>query len=313
MRVTLQSIPSLLLIALPIITSYFKFGIITTLIISLIWCAFKFFVFSNNVQSKPKIMKLESILISHYAEKVRWCMEYCNIPFKEEFDSAIFGILFFGRSIPTLYDLQHRTIIGNSSNILRYLYGLYSAENEKLESFLKPTVESLKMETILDEKLGRSIQKIFYYQLSIDPCIKQTMLIAWGAQSKLIPFYQQWLVHLLFRFYVKALTKFLNLSRETYEQSILDIKEIFALVESKLKTNKYIMGDKLTYIDITFCSLAAHLIIGPDTFANGLVRDAWPDMENNVAMRKNELYKHIETFRNMKAAEYVRDIYKKHR
>ena len=70
---------------------------------------------------------------------------------------------FFNRSIPTLYNPLTRVTIGNSSDILRYIYGSYCGQNEKVSKLLNPTKENLKMEALFDEKLGRAIQRTFYF------------------------------------------------------------------------------------------------------------------------------------------------------
>lgn len=53
---------------------------------------------------KNAILKLESITISHYVEKVRWCLDYLNEPYEEIENIGILGILLFGRSVPVLHD-----------------------------------------------------------------------------------------------------------------------------------------------------------------------------------------------------------------
>lgn len=312
MRLSYQDLPILSLCFLPLVISFYKFSVITTIIIILLWGLFKLFIKFAGPEP-PKKLKLNSILISHYSEKVRWCLEYCNIEFEEEFDSAIFGILFFNRSIPTLYNPSARTTVGNSSDILRYIYGSYCAQNDKVSKLLTPTKESLEMESLFDAKLGRAIQRIFYFELYRTESLKDTMLICWGSKSDKIPFYQKILLQILFPVYKHALRHFLNLNEKTYKNSMSDIEEIFELVEKRLSKNKFIMGDELTFVDITFCSLAAHLIIDGNTFANGLIKDDWPNFEDSKELQNLELYKHVKKFRKMKAAQFVRDVYKNHR
>ena len=164
MRLSFSDSAKVILYFLPLLISYCKIGVISTIFIIFLWSVFNLYLKHKKLKSKPKQnLKLVSILISHYSEKVRWCLEFCNIDFEEEFDSAIFGMLFFNRSIPTLYNPLKRVKIGNSSDILRYIYGSYCGQNEKVLKLLKPTKENLKMEALFDEKLGRAIQRIFYF------------------------------------------------------------------------------------------------------------------------------------------------------
>ena len=67
-------------------------------------------------------MILESIHLSHYVEKVRWCLDYAGIDYKEEQDCGIMGLLFLGRRVPTLKVPSKDISISNSSDILRYLH-----------------------------------------------------------------------------------------------------------------------------------------------------------------------------------------------
>ena len=86
---------------------------------------------------------LETLPISHYVDKVRWCMDKAKIPYKEEKDIGIFWILTTGRLVPTLKIPGLGISISNSSDILKYLYGhvqCLDEEKAKLRS------EQLKIE-----------------------------------------------------------------------------------------------------------------------------------------------------------------------
>ena len=311
MRLSVNDGPSIILFVLPLVISYYRFNVYVTIFILILLCLFK--LFTCLPKGANKKLKLNSILISHYSEKVRWCLEFCKIEFIEEFDSAIFGILFFGRSIPTLYNPSVRTTIGNSSDILRYIYGKYYSQNQKVAKLLNPTKESLEMEALFDEKLGRAIQRIFYFELWRNRKLNRLFGVAWGSTSNKIPFYQRWLLFVLVPIYKLALKHFLNLNEQTFKKSMDDIQEIFELVEKRLSDNKFIMGDEISFVDITFCSLGAHLIVNGDTFANGLVKEAWLDLDKNQILKTLETYKYIKKFRKMKAAQFIRDIYKTYR
>lgn len=72
---------------------------------------------------------LETIPISHYAEKVRFCMDYAGIPYTEEQDSGILGTLLLGRRVPTLrVDVKGikvgLTLLGNCSRITIFINNL---------------------------------------------------------------------------------------------------------------------------------------------------------------------------------------------
>ena len=71
--------------------------------------------------SKRK-MVLETISLSHYAEKVRWTMDALGSDYVEEQDAAIMGVFLTGRTIPGLRVPNRNFTIYNSADILRYLY-----------------------------------------------------------------------------------------------------------------------------------------------------------------------------------------------
>ena len=115
-------------------------------------------------RQKDKRIILETISISHYVEKVfhlkiilevtksnlcwqsqiqvRWAMDYMNIPYEEEENSGILGIMALGRSVPqlkvnnmsdyfraTFQIPQADLTITNSADILRYLYGCHAGRS----------------------------------------------------------------------------------------------------------------------------------------------------------------------------------------
>jgi glutathione S-transferase len=86
---------------------------------------------------------------SHYVEKVRFCMDYAGIEYEEEQDCGVLGSILFSRSVPVLNVPGRAVSIGNSSDILRYLYSL-NFNNEKVRNFLQPTEEALRLEDMFD-------------------------------------------------------------------------------------------------------------------------------------------------------------------
>ena len=46
-----------------------------------------------------KRLILEGLPVSHYVEKVRWCLDKLEVPFENEDDAGILGIFMLGRSV----------------------------------------------------------------------------------------------------------------------------------------------------------------------------------------------------------------------
>ena len=106
---------------------------------------------------------LETISISHYVEKLSWCLDYLAIDYTEEENVGILGFILLGRSVPQLKVPGKRVTIGNSSNILRYLYG-ENCLDDKLAPFLKPTPLSLSLEKKFDQ-LGEDLRRFAYFSV----------------------------------------------------------------------------------------------------------------------------------------------------
>jgi len=98
---------------------------------------------------------------------------------------ATLGVFFTGRTVPAL---RVRTglvesVIGQSPEILRYLWGAYAAPLGKAADFLRPTKERLELEGKLD-RYGANLQVWVYYHLLGD---RELTLHAWGGNDPRFP------------------------------------------------------------------------------------------------------------------------------
>ena len=92
------------------------------------------FIFRIRYQDKRWIF--ETLPISHYVEKVRWCLDKAKISYEEEKDIGIFWILTTGRLVPTLKIPGLNISVSNSSDILKYLYSHLKCLDEEKAKFL---------------------------------------------------------------------------------------------------------------------------------------------------------------------------------
>lgn len=53
----------------------------------------------NFSRQKDKRLILEGLPVSHYVEKVRWCLDKLEVPFENEDDAGILGIFMLGRFV----------------------------------------------------------------------------------------------------------------------------------------------------------------------------------------------------------------------
>ena len=105
---------------------------------------------------KAPTLVLETIPASHFVEKVRWNMDVAGLDYLEKPAAGTLGAFFAGRTVPRLRVRTGlvRSQIGNSAEILRYLYGRYVAADPARAAFLEPTKERLEFEKRLDAYPG---------------------------------------------------------------------------------------------------------------------------------------------------------------
>ncbi|MEJ2127231.1 MAG: hypothetical protein P8X81_00120 [Woeseiaceae bacterium] len=115
------------LFLLPVVVAWFGLGMGTTIGLVLLMLLWRWLIVMSGIVRPEKTAEitLETISLSHFAEKVRWCMDRLGIDYVENQHGGTMGAYFTGRSVP---QLRIRTgivqsIIGNSPEILRFLWG----------------------------------------------------------------------------------------------------------------------------------------------------------------------------------------------
>jgi hypothetical protein len=97
-------IHSLFLFTLPVIVAWFGIsvaGAIGLLLFALIWR----WAISLSIMiapAKTPELELETISISHFVEKVRWCMDRLGVEYTEKPVGGTLGAFFLGRTVPVL-------------------------------------------------------------------------------------------------------------------------------------------------------------------------------------------------------------------
>ncbi|CAE7240478.1 CDC123 [Symbiodinium natans] len=209
-----------------------------------------------------KRFELIAMPVNHFGEKVRFCLDLLGLPYEETTYCGILNILLFGQSVPQLNDRQSCSHIGNSDEILRYLYGLYSASNKAAEAFLKQTEATLEWELVLN-KLGHAIQGWAYYYLLGKGFSSEFALVCWGVYDEKCPLVQRCLMKACtapVKAFMRSAFKLDRSSLRDERKAIID--EALTRVDAAVGPDGkgYIVGDQLTYVDITFASLVAPLM-----------------------------------------------------
>jgi len=199
---------------------------------------------------------LETISASHYVEKVRWCMDRTELEYTERQSGGTLGIFFTGRTVPRL---RVRTglvesVIGNSPEILRFLWGVHAARSPEKLSFLEPTVERLELEERLD-RYGRNLQVWVYYHLLHD---RNLTLQAWGANNPAVPAWQRQVLRLIFPLLATLIRRAFAITDEHYTRSVLHIEELLSEVDTVLADGRgsILGGDVVNFTDLAFAASA---------------------------------------------------------
>jgi glutathione S-transferase len=148
--------------------------------------------------------RLYGMPISHFVEKVRWCMDIMKCPYEETTAGGLLTMFFRGRSVPFLLDRESCSVIGNSDEILMYLQGVFvpsllaslppseedpaaAEKRQAIKKLFERTSEILSFEKELNT-FGHAIQGWAYsYHLALftNPNPSVT-LIAWGGEEPMV-------------------------------------------------------------------------------------------------------------------------------
>jgi glutathione S-transferase len=242
---------------LPVLVAMFGWSIWTALLLVLLAILWRWAIVLLGLMrppSDPDIV-LESISASHFVEKVRWCMDRLNLDYQEVPSAGTLGAFYLGRTVPRLNFRTGmvRSEIGNSAEILRYLWGAYGASHGNSAAFLEPTGERLEFERRIDQT-GVNLQVWIYYHLLDAPDLCKE---AWGIHSEAVPGWQRRLVGVLFPVQAFMIRKAFRVNETNYRKSCDRIEALLAETEGKLDDGRrsILGGDSINYTDLAFAAI----------------------------------------------------------
>jgi hypothetical protein len=290
-------IHSLFLIFLPLLVAWFGvsvMGAFALIVFALAWrwmITLSGMVYPENV---PEI-ELETIAASHFVEKVRWCMDRLGIEYTERQWVGVLGVFSIGRSVPELKIRTGlvRSSIGNSPEILRYLWGAYSVSSGENAKFLEPTSERLALEKRLD-RYGVDLQVWVYHHILKDRELTQH---AWGCSSPAIPAWQRYIVIAFFPVLRFLVRKAFRITQGHYLKAVEHIETNLAEVNDLLADDRVsILGDStIDYVDITFASLSG-LWLQPPEYGAGKTRFVRVERESAPTAMREDIERWIEGY-----------------
>ena len=199
-----------------------------------------------------------------------------------------------------------RTSVGNSTEILRLLWGMYGRDPSGRAAFLDPTAEAAALERHLDRMLGEQVRRWTYQRLFNH---RTLTLQVWGAGEPSIPAWQRCLLRPLRPLLEQAVRRMLRIDAASAERALERTRAVFDEMDARLTDGRrYLLGDALSYVDITFASLGA-LAVLPGNYGGGHLATRLPDADSLPEPWRSE----VAGFRQRPAGRLILRMYEEDR
>jgi len=305
-------IHTLFLLILPLIVAWFGISVAGAFALVLAALAWRWAITLSGILAPAKVpaLELETIAASHFVEKVRWCMDRLGVDYTERQMVGVLGVFFTGRSVPQLKIRTGmvRSTIGNSPEILRYLWAANIVGMGEKADFLEPTTERLALEKKLD-RYGVDLQVWVYYHILDDRALTQ---YAWGCYSPSVPRWQRYVVILIYPVLRLLMRKAFQITDKHYAKVVEHIETLLAETDQQLADGQssILGGDAINFTDITFASLSA-LWLQPQKFANGRAETVRIERDRVSAGMRADIERWIDRYPN--ACDFISRMYEQER
>ena len=245
------------LFLLPLVVAWFGWGVLSTALAVFLMLLWRWLISLSTFVRPEKVpdIVLDTISASHFVEKVRWNMDIAGIEYTERTMAGTVGAYFLGRTVPRLRFRTGavRSEIGNSREILRYLWGAYRTTLGDAVDHLEPTPERDLFEQQLDRH-GANLQVWVYHHILED---RELALHAWGVDSPRVPAWQRWLMRPLFPLQSWLIRRSFRITPKGYEKACHYIEELLADINETLADGRQSIlgGDTLNYTDYAFAAM----------------------------------------------------------
>jgi len=302
---------TLALYALPVVVAGLGWGagaaLLTIAVFAAAGMALRLTVTRSAATRPDAPLQLHTISFSHYTEKVRWCLDRLAVPYEEVPNVGILGVLVTGRTVPALEVPPGLTRIGDSPRILRYLWGEYAGRLPfERTAFLEPTPATLELEQFLDRRLGNDV-RVWVYSRVFER--RDLTLRSWGVEESRIPGWQRALLKALAPLLRFAVRRMLGVTPGRASRALERTRESFERVDALLADGRtYLMGESMSFVDITFASLAALAVLPPE-YAGRSLGGRRLTLDDLDADWRAE----VEAFRARPSGQFVLRLYRQER
>ena len=255
----------------PVAVAWFGLSVPAAVGVVLLLLLLRWFVTLSGIlapERTPKLV-LATISASHFVEKVRWSMDLLDVDYVEQTSGATLGAFYSGRSVPQLKVRTGivRSVIGDSPDILRYLYGRYVHEDPQRVAFLEPTAERVELERKLDA-YARSLQVWIYCYLLPD---RDLTLHAWGVNNPATPAWQRVALRVLFPVQAFLIRYSFKTNEKGYKRAVARIEETLTMAEEQLADGRdsLLGGNDINFTDIAFAAYTG-LWLRPLAYGGGM-------------------------------------------
>jgi len=301
----------LALYALPVAVAGLGWGpgaaLLASIAMALVGMALRMQAMRAAAASGDGALRLHTISFSHYTEKVRWCLDRLGVPYEEVPNVGILGVLLTGRTVPALEVPPGLTRVGDSPRILRYLWGEFAGRlPPERTRFLEPTAATLELEQRFDRRLGNDVRVWAYSRILRR---RDLTLRSWGIEEPQIPRWQRALLTVLAPALAFAVRRMLGVTPGRAVKALERTRDTFDEVDRLLADGRrHLLGEALTFADITFASLAALAVLPPE-YAGRSLRGRPLTLDDLDPGWRAE----IEGFRKRPAGQFVLRLYREER
>ncbi|MCH9694828.1 MAG: hypothetical protein K0U72_09995 [Gammaproteobacteria bacterium] len=307
-----QLIHALFLLAAPVIVAWFGLSVPAAVLLVLLALVWRWLIVMSGwrfPEPAPDLI-LETISASHYVEKVRWCMDRMELDYTEKPVGGTLGAFYRGRTVPLLKAKTGAVFseIGNSDEILRYVWGRYAYLDEGAAEFLRPTAARIEFERRLDG-YGRMLQVWIYSHILND---KELALHAWGVNSPAIPLWQRQLLRILAPLQILLIRRAFRITPRNATRAGERISELLSEMNAALQDGRKSLlgGDELNYTDFAFAAMCG-LWLMPERYGAGKA-DAVRIERERMPPAAQSMIANWEA-ENPEVIEYVQELYRNER